>query len=105
MNIDDKEKYIIINCDNLKDLNPLISYLTMNCEYCPHLIINLLKTNIDKDIIVSTLSPFYLNWQKRNKSFILVSKFRKKSTVDIISIQSVEEAIDFFHMEDLTRNI
>jgi len=105
MNIDDKEKYIIINCDNLKDLNPLISYLTMNCEYCPHLIINLLKTNIDKDIIVSTLSPFYLNWQKRNKSFILVSNIRKELQNSLIVIASLEEAIDFFHMEELTRII
>ena len=65
----------------------------------------MLNFQTDEGMVVSNLLPFYLNWEKRNKSFILVSNFRKSSTVDIVSIQNEEEAIDFFHMEDLTRNI
>ena len=65
----------------------------------------MLEYDFDDKRIVSNLLPFSLNWQKRNKSFILVSNIRKKLLKDIVSIKSLEEAIDFFHMEELTRNI
>ena len=99
------EKYSIINCNDLPNLNLLIDFLNRNILDCPHLIINFLKSNVDKNIIISSLVPFYLNWQKRNKSFILVSNIRKESLKDLVSIKSLEEAIDFFHMEELTRSI
>tara|TARA_Y100000994_G_C15663831_1_gene430704 strand:+ start:946 stop:1263 length:318 start_codon:yes stop_codon:yes gene_type:complete len=99
------ENYSIINCNNLDSFNLLITFLKKQTTNYPNVIINMLNFQIDEDMVVSNLLPFYLNWEKRNKSFILVSNFRKTSTVDIISIQTLEEAIDFFHMEDLTRNI
>ena len=99
------EKYSIINCNSLKSFNLLIDFLKEKQTDCPNIIINMLELDTDENIVVSHLLPFYLNWEKRNKSFILVSNFRKQSVSDIISIKTVEEAIDFFHMEDLTRNI
>ena len=99
------DKYSIINCNNLDSFNLLITFLKTQTTNYPNLIINMLNFQTDEGMVVSNLLPFYLNWEKRNKSFILVSNFRKTSTVDIISIQTLEEAIDFFHMEDLTRNI
>ncbi|MBE37728.1 MAG: hypothetical protein CMP50_03655 [Flavobacteriales bacterium] len=105
MNIENKGKYSIITCNNLNDLNLLVSYLNTNFKEPPNLIINLLELNADDQIILSKLSPLYLNWQKRNKSFILVSKIRKKLQNSLITIASLEEAIDFFHIEELTRII
>ena len=105
MDIQYFDKYSIINCNNLDSFNLLITFLKTQTTNYPNLIINMLNFQTDEGMVVSNLLPFYLNWEKRNKSFILVSKFRKTSIVDIVSIQSLEEAIDFFHMEDLTRNI
>ncbi len=99
------KNYSIINCNSLTSFNLLVDFLKQKQTDCPNIIINMLELDTDENIVISTLLPFYLNWEKRNKSFILVSNFRKQSVSDIISIKSVEEAIDFFHMEDLTRNI
>ena len=99
------KKYLTINCKNLHNLSSLIDYLHNQTKTCPHIIINFLECDIDENIIISSLLPFYINWQKRNKSFILVSNIRKESLNDIVSIKSLDEAIDFFHMEELTRNI
>ena len=105
MDIVNHEKYSIINCNTLKDFTLLVNFLNDNILDTPHLIINFLNASIDKNIIISDLLPFYLNWQKRNKSFILVSNIRKESLKELVSIKSLEEAIDFFHMEELTRSI
>jgi hypothetical protein len=99
------ENYSIINCNSLKSFHLLIGFLKGKQTDCPNIIINMLELDADENIVISTLLPFSLNWEKRNKSFILVSNFRKQSVSDIISIKTIEEAIDFFHMEDLTRNI
>ena len=105
MYLDHQDDYIMIKCNNINAFNLLLSFLNENSFHFPNMIINMLDIDISEKMVVSNLLPFYLNWQKRNKSFILVSNFRKTSIVDIVSIQSLEEAIDFFHMEDLTRNI
>ena len=105
MDVVSYEKYAIINCLNSNSCNLLIEFLNQNSSDCPNLIINMLELDMDEDLVITTLLPFYLNWQKRNKSFILVSNFRKESLKGIISINSLEEAIDFFHMNDLIRNI
>ena len=105
MRIIDKKTYLIISCKNLKDLNHLIHFLHHDIDKQMNLIINLLQSNINETIIIDTLLPFSLNWEKQNKSFILVSNIRRESLRGMMSIKSLEEAIDFFHMEDLTRSI
>ena len=105
MNVVHYEKYAIINCCNYHSFKLLVEFLNQHILDCPNLIMNMLELDVDEDLIIKTLLPFYLNWQKTNKSFILVSNFRKESLKGVISIKSVEEAIDFFHMDDLTRNI
>lgn len=104
MDIINHDKYLIIHCLK-QDFSLLINFLNTHNSDCPNIIINMLECDFDDNKIVSNLLPFYLNWQKRNKSFILVSNIRKKLLKDIVSIKSLEEAIDFFHMEELTRNI
>ena len=105
MDVIDHENYTIINCLNSNSWTVLLEFLNQHILDCPNLIINMLELDMDEDVVITTLLPFYLNWQKRNKSFILVSNFRKESLKGVISIKSLEEAIDFFHMDDLTRNI
>ena len=105
MDVVEHDRYIIINCVNSNSFDLLVTYLNQHILDCPNLIINMLELDMKEDVVIATLLPFCLNWQKRNKSFILVSNFRKESLKGVISIKSLEEAIDFFHMDDLTRNI
>jgi hypothetical protein len=105
MNVINHDRYSIIKCLKPDSFTLLIDFLNKHSIDCPNVIINMLECDVDENKIVSNLLPFSLNWQKRNKSFILVSNIRKKLLKDIVSIKSLEEAIDFFHMEELTRNI
>ena len=105
MEIIDKKTYLIISCKKLQDFHHLIHFLQNDIDKQMSLIINLLNSNINETIIIEALLPFSLNWEKQNKSFILVSNIRRESLRGMVSIKSLEEAIDFFHMEDLTRSI
>ena len=105
MDIINHDKYSIIHCFQVDSFSLLIDFLNTHSLDCPNIIINMLECDFDDKRIVSNLLPFSLNWQKRNKSFILVSNIRKNILGDMISINSLEESIDFFHMEELTRNI
>ena len=96
---------VVLELDKSSRIDLLLSFLNSNSRKPKHIIINLLKSGIKHDMLVANLFPFYINWQKRNKSFILVSSIRRESLKDMVSINSLEEAFDFFHMEELTRNI
>tara|TARA_Y100001968_G_C19057676_1_gene572241 strand:- start:324 stop:641 length:318 start_codon:yes stop_codon:yes gene_type:complete len=97
--------YFILELNKSSDLNMLMDFLNQNALSCPHVIINILNFSIEDKDFVKSIFPFHLNWEKRNKSFILVSNIRKNILSGMISINSLEESIDFFHMEELTRSI
>ena len=98
--------YTIISINSTTDLDDLIPTLRNPPLNKQNVIINLLKSNVSSQWIVQHLYPFYYIWKKNNQSFILVSNvIRDKSLKDIILINSLEEAIDFFNMDYLTRNI
>ena len=105
MKLTTNNHYILIKIEKAKDLNSLIKFLNNAKSKNNNLIIDLLDCDIDDNKIVKYLLPFHFIWQKRNNSFILVSNIRKKLSNDLISISTLEEALDFFHMEQLTRNI
>ncbi len=90
--------------NNDSSWNTLSNFLTNN-NVMSSVIINLLKSNLDKDEVALKLLPFHLNWEKRNKTFILVSNIGRNISNQLVLIKTLEEAIDFFHMEQLTRNI
>ena len=90
--------------NNDSSWNTLSNFLTNN-DVMSSVIINLLKSDLDKDEVVLKLLPFHLNWEKRNKTFILVSNIGRNISNQLVLIKTLEEAIDFFHMEQLTRNI
>jgi len=98
------ENYSILELEKTSQLGELKAFLLKHNNTCPHIIIDVINFNTD-DETVKTLLPFYLNWEKRNKSFILVSRIEKESLKNLVSLSSREEAIDFFHMEELTRTI
>ena len=100
-----RDNYFILDLEKSSGLNLLIEFLKQNNHICPNIIIDLMNCNMEASNIINTLFPFHLNWEKRNKSFILVSNMEKKIIKHMISLNSREEAIDFFHMEELTRNI
>ena len=97
--------YFILELNKSSDLNMLMDFLNQNALSCPHVIINILNFSIEDKDFVKSIFPFHLNWEKRNKSFILVSNIGKDSLKSMISLKTREEALDFFHMEELTRNI
>ena len=105
MNLIDFKDYCIIKMQRLSNLNKLIDTLNTSSMQKKHVIIDFLSTEMEDDIIVNNLLQFHFIWQKRNKSFILVSNMGKKSLKDLISLKTLEEALDFFQMEQLTRII
>tara|TARA_B100000427_G_C15339173_1_gene520344 strand:+ start:331 stop:648 length:318 start_codon:yes stop_codon:yes gene_type:complete len=105
MKVNHFENYSILVLERSSKLSELIAFLLKNKTDCPHVIIDIINFNIDDKEIVKTLFPFHLNWEKRNKSFILVSLIERDLLKELISLSSQEEAVDFFHMEELTRTI
>ena len=98
--------YTVISINTTSDLDDLIFALSNPPLNKQNLIIDLLKSTVSSQWIVQKLYPFYYIWKKNNQSFILASNIvRDKSLKDIILINSLEEAIDFFNMDYLTRNI
>jgi len=105
MNIVKYDNCVVLELDESSQIDSLLNFLHSNSKTPKHLIINLLQSVIKNEMLITNLLPFYINWQKRNKSFILVSNIRRELLKDMISISSLEEAFDFFHMEELTRSI
>lgn len=105
MKIISKANYFILELNRSSKLDELLDFLSQVSSNYPNVIIDFISSTIDNDIIVNKLFPFHLNWEKRNKSFILVSNIGKDSLKSMISLKTREEALDFFHMEELTRNI
>ena len=99
------DNYFILKLEKVTSLNLLIEFLKKNLQLCPNIIIDTMSFDFSEHDIANKLRAFHLNWEKRNKSFILVSNIDKKSLKNIISLNSLEEAIDFLHMEELTRSI
>ena len=102
------DDYVLIQINRKDKIITLVDYLelfTFKTSSPNNVIINLLDTAISSHLIIKHLLPFHFIWQKRNNSFILVSNMSKKISKDLVSIQSLEEALDFFYMEQLTRNI
>jgi|TARA_B100000530_G_C15911753_1_gene469658 hypothetical protein len=104
MKVKQHNNYLLIKLTKNTKIEHLIDFL-QKCDPNNSLIIDVLNTNISDDLIISKLLPFHFIWQKTNNSFILVSNIRKKLLNDMVSIKTLEEALDFFHMEQLTRNI
>ena len=104
MEVTQHSNYVLIKLAKNTKIDTLIDFLE-TCDPSNSLIIDFLNSNIADHLIVSKLLPFHFIWQKTNNSFILVSNIRKKLLNDMVSIKTLEEALDFFHMEQLTRNI
>ena len=96
MNVTHFTNYFIIELEKNSQLDELKTFLLKHNNTCPHIIIDIINLSIDNDKIVKTLLPFHLNWEKRNKSFILVSLIEKDLLKNLISLSSREEAVDFF---------
>ncbi|MAQ70191.1 MAG: hypothetical protein CMD23_03760 [Flavobacteriales bacterium] len=104
MKVTEHHSYVLIKLEKKTKIEDLLDFLE-RCDRNNSLIIDLLNANIPDNLIVSKLLPFHFIWQKTNNSFILVSNISKKMINDMVSIKTLEEALDFFHMEQLTRNI
>ncbi len=98
-----KTNYYLCQVKKKRDFSNLIDFLNSSQNYS--VIINLLNWDYTTVDVYQSLLPFHFIWQKTNKSFILVSNMKKKDFQELIIINSLEEALDYFHMEELTRNI
>ena len=99
------DHYTLITVYNINDFNALMNELNNSDLQNNSVIINFLHCHMGHDIIVNQLLPYHFIWQKRNNSFILVSNISKKINKEIISMSTLEESLDYFHMEQLTKNI
>ena len=105
MNIIKNDLYIILKLNNYSSWDTLHNYLTKSKNHTSNIIINLLSSDLDTDEVVLKLASFSVTWGEKNKSFILVSNIGRKISNNLILIKTLEEAIDFFHMDQLTRSI
>ena len=95
----------IIPIESLEDFNLLIDSLDKNKDNPNDLIVDI-KSESWQIIDLKKIHHYNIIWKKENKSFILVSsimKIKKKDAQDIVLIRSLEEAIDYLHMEELIR--
>ena len=95
----------IIPIESLEDFNLLIDSLDKNKDNPNDLIVDI-KSESWQIIDLKKIHHHNIIWKKENKSFILVSsimKMKKKDAQDIVLIRSLEEAIDYLHMEELIR--
>ena len=95
----------IIPIESLEDFNLLIDSLDKNKDNPNDLIVDI-KSESWQIIDLKKIHHYNIIWKKENKSFILVSsimKMKKKDAQDIVLIRSLEEAIDYLHMEELIR--
>ena len=99
-----KNSYYLFEVKNKQDFSSLLAFLDAS-QVTFNIIINLLDWDNSNIEMYKSLVPFHFIWKRANKSFILVSNMKKKDNQELISINSLEEALDYFHMEELTRNI
>ena len=95
----------IISVESLEDFNHLIDFLNKNKDNPNDLIVDI-KSESWQIFNLNKIHHYNIIWKKENKSFILVSsimKMKKKDAQDIVLIRSLEEAIDYLHMEELIR--
>ena len=95
----------IISIESLEDFNLLIDSLDKNKDNPNDLIVDI-KSESWQIIDLKKIHHYNIIWKKENKSFILVSsnmKMKKKDAQEIVLIRSLEEAIDYLHMEELIR--
>jgi len=105
MNIINSDNHTLIEINSDDSCELIINFLNKESTQDLHIIINLSDV-INYDLLVKNLLTFSLNWEKRNKSFILVSSnIIKKHAKGLVVIKTLEEALDFFHMEELMRTI
>ena len=97
--------YSLVLIQKNQDFIELINFLKTSESRDSQFIINILDLDLDYNTIVKELLPFHFIWQKTNKSFILVSNIGKNILKELISTRSLEEALDFFHMEKITKNL
>ena len=95
----------IIPIESLEDFNLLIDSLDKNKDNPNDLIVDI-KSESWQIIDLKKIHHYNIIWKKENKSLILVSsnmKMKKKDAQEIVLIRSLEEAIDYLHMEELIR--
>ena len=95
----------IIPIESLEDFNLLIDSLDKNKDNPNDIIVDI-KSESWQIIDLKKIHHYNIIWKKENKSFILVSsnmKMKKKDAQEIVLIRSLEEAIDYLHMEELIR--
>ena len=104
MTISKKSNYYLCEVNSHDDFENLITFLGSS-KADLSIIINLLSFNFNPSNVYKSLLPFHFIWQKTNKSFILVAKMIEKDSQELTFIKTLEEAIDYFYMDELTRNI
>ena len=105
MELINQKGYTLVHFEKTSQLDTLIDFLKRSSSNPTHLIIDFSDTIITDNIVVNRLLPFHFILTKHNQSFILISTIRKKFLKELVSLPSLEEAVDFFHMDLLTRNI
>ena len=106
MILENRDSYLYLLVSNDDDDNLILNKLNFLKKVPEHIIINIKSKLINKKSLILSFLKYSSFWKKKNKSFILVVQ---ESSFDVFSgiicVPTLDEAIDYFYMEELERNV
>ena len=105
MKIEKKDNFFLFTEIKSYDQNNFLEYLDILLKKPVNSIINLDKELINNHSLILSLVKYSTFWKKSDKSFILVIGDFIIENKNLISVPTLNEAIDYLYMEELERNV
>ncbi len=105
MKSEKRNNYFFFSDINLVDQPDLLKLLDGFKKDPVNLIIKLKEELINNPSLILSLAKYSSFWKKSHKSFILVVGDFIVKNKNLVSIPTLNEAIDYLYMEELERNV
>ncbi len=104
MNLEKRDNYFFLKIQsaNLTDFSKELDSLMKDPV---NLILGLDKELINNSSLILSLLKYSSFWKKSHKSFILVVEDFIIENKNLVSVPTLNEAIDYLYMEELERNV
>ena len=103
MKLEKRDNFIFLY--SVININELINKLELLKKNPENLIIKLDSKLINNDFLILSLVKYSSFWKKSDKSFILVVEDFVFKNKNLVSVPTLDEAIDYLFMEELERNV
>lgn len=105
MKIKKEDNFFLFTEIKSSDLSNFLEYLDILIKKPVNSIISLERELINNHSLILSLVKYSTFWKKSDKSFILVIGDFAIENKNLISVPSLNEAIDYLYMEELERNV